>query len=154
MTGAQWRFSVQYRAAAAARGHTRSLLAQDGSRDGIRAVSARRGATRPFKPFTARAAPRRAHEPDERPMLSDLKHLSAEQARAYLKVAKNDELAAALALAHDRNALDQSLSGRSGRAPDETEIHHALFLLRRALGQPAPSFDALRVALRARVRAA
>ena len=150
MTGAQWRFSVQYRAAAAARGHTRSL-AQDGIRDGSRAASARRGQSRPFRPFTTRHGG--AHEP-ERPMLSDLKHLSTEQARAYLKVAKNDEVAAALMLAHDRNALDESLSGLSGHAPDETEIHHALFLLRRALGMSAPSFDALRVALRGRVRAA
>src|SRR5579872_4316988 len=134
MTGAQWRFSAQYRAAA--RGHTRNpTLEQDGV---SRATSARRGVSRPLKPFTRRHHGS-AQEP-ERPMLSDLKHLSAEQARAYLKVAKNDELAAALALAHDRNALDRSLSGSTRHhAPDETEIHHALFLLRRALGMPAPS---------------
>jgi hypothetical protein len=84
-------------------------------------------------------------------MLSDLKHFTPEQARGYLKAAKNDELAAAIALAHDRNVLDGSLSGRnSAGSPDDTEVHHALFLLRRALGLPAPSFDTLRVALRQR----
>jgi hypothetical protein len=87
-------------------------------------------------------------------MLSDLKHLTSEQARAYLKAAKNDELVAAIALAHDRNVLDSSLNGRLARHADEMEVHHALFLLRRALGLPAPSFDALRVALRQKQRAA
>jgi hypothetical protein len=86
-----------------------------------------------------------------RPMLSDLKHFTPEQARGYLKAAKNDELAAAIALAWDRNTLDGSLTGRdAARAPDDAEVHHALFLLRRALGLPAPSFDTLRVALRSR----
>jgi hypothetical protein len=89
-----------------------------------------------------------------RPMLSDLKHFTPEQARAYLKAAGNDELAAAIAFAYDRNVLDSNLSEHKGRAhdatPDDTEVHHALFLLRRALGLPAPSFDALRVALRQR----
>jgi hypothetical protein len=101
-----------------------------------------------------------------RPMLSDLKSFTPEQARAYLKAAKNDELAAAIALAHDRNVLDAlsfSAPGtappspaasrsraRSAQAPDDAEVHHALFLLRRALGLPAPSFDSLRVALRER----
>jgi len=83
-------------------------------------------------------------------MLSDLKSFTPEQARAYLRAAKNDELAAAIAFAHDRNVLD-ALSGRCAPSPpDDTEVHHALFLLRRALGLPAPSFDSLRVALRQR----
>ncbi len=78
-------------------------------------------------------------------MLSDLKSFTPEQARAYLAHSRGDELAAALVLAHDRNVLD------GGSAPpDDTEVHHALFLLRRALGLPAPSFDSLRVALRQR----
>jgi hypothetical protein len=81
-----------------------------------------------------------------RPMLSDLTSFTPEQASAYLRAAKNDELSAAIALAQDRNALD----GSPGSPPDDTEIHHALFLLRRALGLPAPSFDSLRVALRQR----
>ncbi len=81
----------------------------------------------------------------QRPMLTDLKSFTPEQARAYMKAAKGDELAAAIALAHDRNALDGS-----NAAPDDAEVHHALFLLRRAQGLPAPSFDALRVALRQR----
>jgi hypothetical protein len=91
-------------------------------------------------------------------MLSDLKSFTPEQARAYLKAAKNDELAAAIAFAHDRNVLDalsESSETRSvaARTPDDTEVHHALFLLRRALGLPAPSFDTLRVALRQRAAA-
>jgi hypothetical protein len=81
-----------------------------------------------------------------RPMLSDLTSFTPEQARAYLKAAKNDELTAAIALAQDRNALD----GSPSIPPDDAEIHHALFLLRRALGLPAPSFDSMRVALRQR----
>ena len=82
----------------------------------------------------------------QRPMLSDLKSFTPELARAYMKAAKGDELAAAIALAHDRNMLD----GASDATPDDAEVHHALFLLRRAQGLPAPSFDDLRVALRQR----
>jgi len=85
-----------------------------------------------------------------RPMLSDLKSFTPEQARAYLRAAKNDELAAAIAFAHDRNALDALEKRSVSVAPDDAEVHHALFLLRRALGLPAPSFDSLRVALRQR----
>jgi hypothetical protein len=81
----------------------------------------------------------------QRPHLSDLKSFTPEQARAYLAAAKGDELAAAIALAHDRNAL-----AGSHPTPDDAEVHHALFLLRRARGLPAPSFDALRVLLRQR----
>ena len=82
----------------------------------------------------------------QRPMLSDLKSFTPELARAYMKASKGDELAAAIALAHDRNMLD----GASDATPDDAEVHHALFLLRRAQGLPAPSFDDLRVALRQR----
>jgi hypothetical protein len=81
----------------------------------------------------------------QRPMLSDLTSFTPELARAYMKAAKGDELAAAIALANDRNALDGS-----NAPPDDAEVHHALFLLRRAQGLPAPSFDDLRVALRQR----
>jgi len=81
----------------------------------------------------------------QRPMLSDLTSFTPELARAYMKAAKGDELAAAIALANDRNALDGSSA-----PPDDAEVHHALFLLRRAQGLPAPSFDDLRVALRQR----
>lgn len=82
----------------------------------------------------------------QRPMLQDLKSFTPEQARAYMKSAKGDELAAAIALAHDRNHL----GGAADSTPDDAEVHHALFLLRRAQGLPAPSFDDLRVALRQR----
>lgn len=90
-----------------------------------------------------------------RPHLSDLKSFTPEQARAYLAAAKGDELAAAIAFAHDRNVLDGIAGGRSRSeaataTPDDAEVHHALFLLRRALGLPAPSFDSLRVLLRQR----
>lgn len=81
----------------------------------------------------------------QRPMLSDLTSFTPELARAYMKAAKGDELAAAIALANDRNALDGSKA-----PPDDAEVHHALFLLHRAQGLPAPSFDDLRVALRQR----
>jgi hypothetical protein len=46
-------------------------------------------------------------------------------------------------LAVDRNRLDGSLA-----APDEADVHHALYLLCRALGRLAPSFDEMRVELR------
>jgi hypothetical protein len=118
-----------------------------------RLSSARRAIPRPFKSFSnSRRSGAEKHTP-MRPMLSDLKSFTPDQARAYLKAAKNDELAAAIALAHDRNVLD-ALADKGARrvavAPDDTEVHHALFLLRRALGLPAPSFDSLRVALRQR----
>jgi len=80
-----------------------------------------------------------------RTFITDLKSFTPEQARAYMVAAKGDELAAAIALANDRNLLDGSNS-----PPDDAEVHHALFLLRRAQGLPAPSFDSLRVALRQR----
>jgi len=82
-----------------------------------------------------------------RPMLSDLKSFTPDQARSYMTAAHGDEVAAAIALANDRNALDGSGS------PDDAEIHHALFLLRRAQGLSAPSFDSLRVLLRRRTAA-
>jgi hypothetical protein len=66
------------------------------------------------------------------------------QAYLYIEAAEGDELRAAVALATDR--LD--LEGSVGHRPDEAEVHHALFLLRRARGLPAPSFDWMRVELR------
>jgi hypothetical protein len=69
--------------------------------------------------------------------------LSLAEARTYLGAAHADELVAALALAADRNILDGS-----DDAPDDTDVHHALYLLRRAQGLAAPSFDEMRVALR------
>ncbi len=81
-------------------------------------------------------------------IVHDLGPLTLEQARAYLRLADGDAVAAALALASDRNRLEAL-----ERAPDEVEVHHALFLLRRADGLDAPSFDDLHVALRARARA-
>ncbi|WP_169927491.1 hypothetical protein [Labilithrix luteola] len=84
------------------------------------------------------------------PIITSLETLSLEQALAYLDAAEGDELAAAFALAKDRNFLD----GASGELdPDEAEVHHALFLLRRARGLNAPSFDLMRVQLRNRVAA-
>lgn len=86
-------------------------------------------------------------EPARMPInkLTNLSTLTTDAASAYLEVAHGDELEAAMLLAVDRNVL----AGFDGH-PDEHEIHHALFLLRRAMGGAAPSFDALRVALRAR----
>jgi hypothetical protein len=78
-----------------------------------------------------------------RPIVSTLGNLDLEQARAYLRLAKGDECAAAVALALDRNLLEGL-----DKLPDATEVHHALFLLRRARGLDAPSFDDLKVQLR------
>ncbi len=78
-------------------------------------------------------------------IIDSLETLSLEAALAYLDTAEGDELAAATALAHDRNLLDGSKI-----VPDEAEVHHALFLLRRARGLTAPSFDLMRVQLRQR----
>ena len=75
--------------------------------------------------------------------ITSLEAVSLEQARAYLDDANGDELNAAFALAADRNELDGSSS-----PPDDAEVHHALFLLRRASGQTAPSFDSMKVQLR------
>ena len=41
----------------------------------------------------------------------------------------------------------------SDQEPDDAEVHHALFLLRRARGLDAPSFDLMRVQLRRRLAA-
>ena len=81
-------------------------------------------------------------------IIASLEKLSLEEALAYLDSADGDELAAATALARDRNLLDGSIN-----EPDDAEVHHALFLLRRARGLTAPSFDLMRVQLRARVAA-
>ena len=92
------------------------------------------------------------------PLIRSLSTVSLEEALAYLDAADGDELTAAFNLARDRNRLDRSSAGVSagdGMAspPDETEIHHALFLLRRARGLDAPSFDLMRVQLRRRAAA-
>jgi hypothetical protein len=82
------------------------------------------------------------------PAISSLSTVSLEEALAYLDAANGDELGAAFTLAVDRNRLDGS-----NAVPDETEVHHALFLLRRARGLDAPSFDLMRIQLKRRVAA-
>lgn len=82
------------------------------------------------------------------PAISSLDTVSLEEALAYLDAAEGDELGAAFALATDRNQLDGS-----SEAPDDAEVHHALFLLRRARGLDAPSFDLMRIQLKRRVAA-
>lgn len=82
------------------------------------------------------------------PIINSLDALSLEEALAYLDSAEGDELSAAYALARDRNLLDGDTN-----EPDEAEVHHALFLLRRARGLNAPSFDLMRVQLRRLVAA-
>lgn len=77
------------------------------------------------------------------PIINSLEGISLEEALAYLDSAEGDELSAAFALARDRNLLDGDTD-----EPDETEVHHALFMLRRARGLNAPSFDLMRVQLR------
>jgi hypothetical protein len=78
-------------------------------------------------------------------VIRSLANVTLEEALAYLDDSNGDELGAAYALAMDRNRLDGSAA-----APDDTEVHHALFLLRRARGLEAPSFDLMRVQLRRR----
>ena len=81
-------------------------------------------------------------------IIASLESVSLEEALAYLDSAEGDELAAAFALARDRNILDGTEAD-----PDDAEVHHALFLLRRARGLNAPSFDLMRVQLKSRVAA-
>jgi hypothetical protein len=77
------------------------------------------------------------------PAISSLATLTLDEALAYLDLAEGDEILAAFELARDRNHLDGDTSD-----PDDAEIHHALFMLRRARGLTAPSFDTMRVQLR------
>ncbi|HEY1691934.1 MAG TPA: hypothetical protein VGG39_07220 [Polyangiaceae bacterium] len=84
----------------------------------------------------------------KKPSIKSLANVSAEEAQAYLDHADGDELTAAYTLACDRNRLDGSIA-----PPDDAEVHHALFLLCRARGKLAPSFDEMRVELRRRVAA-
>ncbi len=79
----------------------------------------------------------------KRPIVSSLGGLTLAEATAYMRLAKGEELQAALALALDRNLLEGL-----DKLPDALEVHHALFLLRRAQGQGAPSYDDVRVELR------
>lgn len=71
--------------------------------------------------------------------------VTLDEALAYLDRADGDELGAARDLAEDRNLLDAC-----DALPDATDVHHALFLLRRARGLPTPSFDQTRSQLRGR----
>lgn len=80
--------------------------------------------------------------------LEKLERVTEEEAKAYLALAKGDEIEAAVLLAIDRNLL-----AGDDEEPDEQEIHHALFMLRRAFGRDAPSFDSLRIALKNRTAA-
>ena len=82
------------------------------------------------------------------PSIASLESLSLEQALAYLESAEDDELVAAYALAKDRNLLEGNVA-----EPDDAEVHHALFLLRRARGLNAPSYDSMRIQLRRLVAA-
>jgi hypothetical protein len=91
---------------------------------------------------------RRARGNRMTPIIASLETVSLEEALAYLDTAEGDELAAAFALAKDRNLLDGTEA-----EPDDAEVHHALFLLRRARGLDSPSFDLMRVQLKKRVAA-
>jgi hypothetical protein len=82
------------------------------------------------------------------PLITSLESVSLEQALSYLDSAEGDELSAAFSLAQDRNLL----AGERDE-PDEAEVPQALFLLRRARGLDAPSFDLMRVQLRRHVAA-
>lgn len=80
--------------------------------------------------------------------IASLETVTITEANGYLKAARGDEIAAAYAIAKDRNALEGSMA-----EPDDAEVHHALFLLRKARGLQAPSFDSMRILLRERVAA-
>lgn len=82
------------------------------------------------------------------PAITSLDTVSPEEARTFLAAANGDELTAALYLALARNELDGSSA-----SPDDTEVHHAYFLIRRARGLEAPSFDSMRVQLKKRMAA-
>jgi hypothetical protein len=83
-----------------------------------------------------------------KPSIRSLENVSLDEAVAYLDHSSGDELNAAYALAVDRARLD----GSHG-APDDVEVHHALFLLCRARGKHPPSFDEMRIELRRRIAA-
>jgi hypothetical protein len=83
-----------------------------------------------------------------KPSIKSLETVSSEEASAYLENSGGDELGAAHAIALDRARLDGSHV-----PPDDAEVHHALFLLCRACGKRAPSFDEMRVELRRRLAA-
>jgi hypothetical protein len=85
------------------------------------------------------------------PTIESLTTVTLSEARAYVAFAGGDELRAAVRLAEDRSAL--AGEGPRVSTPDETEVHHALFLLRRARGQAAPSFDSMRIDLRKKLAA-
>ena len=84
-----------------------------------------------------------------KPSIQSLETLTPDEALAYMEYTGEDEVEAAFILATDRNRLD----GSQRTAPDDAEVHHALFLLCRARGLDAPSFDDMRVALRRRIAA-
>jgi len=84
----------------------------------------------------------------KKPSIKSLETVSLEEADGYLDAAGGDELTAAHALACDRNRLDGSHA-----APDDAEVHHALFLLCRARGKHPTSFDEMRFELRRRAAA-
>ena len=84
-----------------------------------------------------------------KPEIRTLATVTTDESIAYLAAAKGDELDAALLLAIDRNLLASSPT-----APDDAEVHHALYLMRKARGLDAPSFDLMRVQLIGRARVA
>jgi hypothetical protein len=84
----------------------------------------------------------------KKPSIESLETVTVDEADAYLDAAGGDELTAAHELARDRNRMDGSHA-----APDDAEIHHALFLLCRVRGKHPPSFDEMRFELRRRAAA-
>lgn len=81
-------------------------------------------------------------------IIASLEGLTLENSLAYLDAADGDEIGAACSLAEDRNKIAGGTA-----TPDDAEVHHALFLLRRAQGLTAPSFDLMRVQLKQRFAA-
>jgi hypothetical protein len=64
------------------------------------------------------------------------RHLTPAEAVTYIHQNGNDELSAAEEL-----AMDRALEAGETEEPDYVEIHHALFLITRALHRKCPSWD-------------
>jgi hypothetical protein len=103
---------------------------------------------RPYRHRISHATRNEGAGMKKKPSIKSLDTVSVEEANAYLEHSSGDELNAAYAIALERARLDGSRS-----LPDDAEVHQALFLLCRALGKRASSFDEMRVELRRRLAA-
>ncbi|HEX4448094.1 MAG TPA: hypothetical protein VH044_15200 [Polyangiaceae bacterium] len=108
----------------------------------------RRGKSADAESFLPHTRSNEGSSMKRKPSIRSLENVSRDEAIAYLDYSNGDEINAAYTLAVDRARLDGSHA-----APDDAEVHHALFLLCRARGKHSPSFDETRVELRRRIAA-